>query len=208
MTEPTVHIVDDDPAVRDSLALLVGAAGLNVATFASAEDFLDNYQPGRPGCMVLDMCLPDIGGLDLLGQWAKTQPPLPVIVLTGHGDVPAAVRAMKEGAMDFMQKPFDGEKLLQRINEAIERDRLNRHSSSDHQTLTARLARLTPREREVMDLIVSGKTNKVIAIDLNISERTVELHRARIMKKMQARSLAELVQAALTYPKSRNRHTA
>lgn len=208
MTDPTVYIVDDDTAVRDSLALLVGTTGLNAATFASAQDFLDAYQPDHPGCLVLDRHLPDIDGLDLLGQWAKTQPPLPVIVLTGHGDVPAAVKAMKEGAMDFMQKPFDDEQLLQRIREAIERDRFNRHRSNDHQAITARLARLTPREREIMDLIVAGKANKVIAADLDISERTVELHRSKIMKKMQVRSLAELVQTAVTQPNSRNRHTA
>ena len=207
MTEPTVHIVDDDPAVRDSLALLAGSAGLSVATFCSASDFLDDYCPTRPGCLVLDMCLPGIGGMELLEQWTDSQPPLPVIILTGHGDVPAAVQAMKVGAMDFIQKPFDCEMLLQRIHEAIERDRLSRRNSSNHQALASRMARLTPREREIMDLIVGGKANKVIAIDLNISERTVELHRARIMKKMQVKSLAELVQTAVIYPKTARGHT-
>ena len=208
MTKPTVHIVDDDPAVRDSLSLLAGSAGLRTATFASAKDFLDGYHPTQPGCLVLDMYMPGIGGLDLLEQWAHSQPPLPVIVLTGHGDVPAAVQAMKEGAMDFLQKPFDGEMLLQRIQDAIERDRVRRRNTSDRQALAVRVARLTPREREIMDLIVGGKANKVIAIDLNISERTVELHRARIMKKMQVKSLAELVQTAVIYPKTARRHTA
>lgn len=208
MTEPTVHIVDDDPAVRDSLALLADSAGLSAATYASAKDFLDNHRPLRPGCLVLDMHLPDIDGLELLEQWAETQPPMPVIVLTGHGDVPAAVKAMKVGAMDFMQKPFDGNQLLQRIQEAIERDRFNRHRYRYHQDLTARLARLTPREREVMDMIVGGKANKVIALDLDISERTVELHRARIMKKMQVRSLAELIQTTVAQPASINTRSA
>ncbi len=208
MTEPTVHIIDDDPAVRDSLSLLVRSAGLRVAAFATAKDFLEGYRQHQPGCLVLDMCLPGIGGLDLLERWSDTQPPLPVIVLTGHGDVPAAVQAMKEGAMDFIQKPFNGEKLLQRIQEAIEYDQLRRNDSSDYRALSARMARLTPRERQIMDLIVGGKTNKVIAIDLNISERTVEQHRARIMKKMQVKSLAELVHTAVVNPKARQRHTA
>jgi len=208
MTEPTVYIVDDDPAVRDSLSLLVGSAGLHAATFGSARDFLEHYHPTRPGCLVLDMCLPDIDGLDLLEQWTGPQPPLPVIVLTGHGDVPAAVQAMKEGAMDFIQKPFNADRLLQRIQEAIEHDLLHRRHSSDHQTHAARLVQLTPREREVMDLIVAGKANKVIAFELNISERTVELHRAKIMKKMQARSLAELIQAAVIHTPSGRKSTA
>lgn len=193
MSEPTVFIVDDDEGVRDALSLLITTTGHNVETYGSAHAFLDQYHASRPGCLILDMRLPDLGGLEVLDQLAGRHSPLPVIILTGHGDVPAAVHAMKVGAMDFIEKPFDSEQLLARIDQAIEHDRRNRSQSADQAQLAARIALLTPREREIMELIVSGKANKVIAIELEISERTVELHRSRLMKKMAVRSLAELI---------------
>lgn len=194
MSEPTVFIVDDDEGVRDSLSLLIESNGIRVEAYGSARGFLEQYQPDRAGCLILDMRLPDLGGLDLLEKLAETGGLLPVIILTGHGDVPAAVHAMKVGAMDFIEKPVAGDRLLDRITQAIEQDRQRRSQSVDHARLAARIDRLTPRERQIMELIVDGKANKVIAIELQISERTVELHRSRIMKKLQARSLAELIQ--------------
>ncbi len=200
--ETTVFIVDDDEGVRDSLSMLVDANGFRVETYGSAQGFLDQYQPERPGCLILDMRLPDLGGLDLLERLAGMGAALPVIILTGHGDVPAAVHAMKVGAMDFIEKPFDSRYLLGRIEQAVDRDRQSRSQSADHAKLAARLAQLTPREREIMELIVSGKANKVIAIELDISERTVELHRSRMMKKLQVRSLAELIRVSAVHRNS------
>jgi two-component system response regulator FixJ len=201
--KPIVYIVDDDAAVRDSLSLLARSADLDPVSFGTAQAFLDRYDASISGCLVLDMDLPELSGLDLLGRLTALRSHLPVIILTGHGDVPAAVRAMKTGAMDFFEKPFDGETLLARIQEAVARDLDRQRESAERHDLAARLARLTPREREIMEMIVEGKTNKVIAIDLHISERTVELHRSRIMNKMQTRSLAELVQAVVAHGPTR-----
>lgn len=195
-TEPTVFVVDDDEGVRDSLSMLIDADGLRVEAYGSACAFLDQYQAARPGCLILDMRLPDLGGLDLLERLADRNSLLPVIILTGHGDVPAAVHAMKVGAMDFIEKPFNARQLLDRIRQAIDHDRRRRSESAGDAALSARIALLTPREREIMEMIVGGKANKVIAIELDISERTVELHRSRMMKKMQVRSLAELIHVA------------
>lgn len=205
MTEPTVFIVDDDEGVRDSLSMLIGTNGVRVETYGSAQGFLERYHPDQAGCLILDMRLPDLGGLDVLEKLAETGGLLPVIILTGHGDVPAAVHAMKVGAMDFIEKPVDGGRLLDRITQAIEQDRRNRSQSADHARLAARIDQLTPREREIMELIVGGKANKVIAIELQISERTVELHRSRIMKKLQARSLAELIQISAAHRDGRGK---
>lgn len=207
MTDPTVFVVDDDPAVRESLSLLVGTMGLNVEAYDSARAFLDVYSPSRPGCLILDMRLPDVGGLDLLEKLANINAPIPVIVLTGHGDVPAAVQAMRTGAMDFIEKPCDSDRLLTRIRDAIDRDNKWRRQSADRTSVAERLAQLTAREREIMELIVDGKANKVIAMDLDISERTVELHRARIMKKMKVRTLAELIRLSVMHPPG-HRHAA
>ena len=192
-TEPTVFVVDDDDAVRDSLLELVDSVGLAVEAFASAQAFLDSYDASRPGCLVLDIRMPGMSGLDLQDRLADTGSVLPIIFITGHGDIPMAVRAMQRGAVDFIQKPFRDQELLDRINDALEKG----HRSFAVQELQAefatRLATLTQREREVMEMIVNGKANKVIAIDLGLSQRTVELHRSRVMEKMRARSLAELV---------------
>ena len=193
----TVSVVDDDLAVRDSLALLMHSVGLQVETFASARDFFDAYRPDRRGCLITDIRMPGMSGLELQEQLSAQGYHIPVIVLTGFGDVPAAVRALKGGAVDFVEKPFNPQALLDLVQQAIVRDAEIREQATHEARLAERMALLTPREQEVMELVVAGKANKVVAIDLSISERTVELHRARIMKKMQARSLAELMRMVL-----------
>lgn len=193
----TVFVVDDDQAVRESLALLVQSVGLEAKTFASARDFLAAYRPDRRGCLITDIRMPGMSGLELQEQLSADGHHIPIIVLTGFGDVPAAVRALKGGAVDFVEKPFNPQALLDLVQQAIVRDSEIRERAAREAELAERMALLTPREREVMTLVVAGKANKVIAIDLSISERTVELHRGRIMKKMQARSLAELMRLVL-----------
>jgi two-component system, LuxR family, response regulator FixJ len=192
--EPTVFVVDDDEAVRGGLRRLLESVSLNVETYESAQMFLDNYHRERHGCLVLDVRMPGMGGLDLQAQLAKQGIRLPIIILTGHADVPIAVSALKAGAIDLIEKPFNGQMLLDRIQYAIQQDTEARRQSAEKSEIDRRLAQLTPREREVMKMMVDGKASKVIAIDLSISERTVEFHRANIMKKMQARTLAELIQ--------------
>lgn len=195
--KPTVFVVDDDAAVRDSLKLLLKSVGQAVETFASAQEFLDAYKDDRPGCLVLDIRMPGMSGLELQEKLNERRSILPVIFITGHGDVPMAVEAMQAGAVDFIQKPFRDQDLLDRINQAVERDTANRADLAERNAIRRRLGTLTPREREVMDLVVRGKANKVIAGDLNLSQRTVEIHRARVMEKMQASSLAHLVRMVL-----------
>ena len=196
-SEITVFVVDDDQAVRESLALLVHSVGLQAETFASAGDFLEAYRPDRRGCLITDIRMPGMSGLELQEQLCTDGYHIPVIVLTGFGDVPTAVRALKGGAVDFVEKPFNPQALLDLVQQAIVRDAEIREQATHEARLAERMALLTPREQEVMELVVAGKANKVVAIDLSISERTVELHRARIMKKMQARSLAELMRMVL-----------
>lgn len=193
MTEPTVFVVDDDAAVRGGLQQLLQTIGLNVQTYASADEFLASYRAGQPGCLVLDIRMPGMGGLDLQEQLAERGIQLPIIFLTGHGDVPAAVRALKAGAMDFLEKPFNSQVLLDLIQQAIRRDADTRTRDAQESEITRRLTTLTAREREVLDMMIVGKANKVIAMELDISERTVEFHRGKIMRKMRARSLAELI---------------
>lgn len=195
--EPTVFIVDDDEAVRDALRLLVESAELRAEAYPSAQAFLDACPPGRPGCLVVDIRMPGLSGLELQEQLRARNIALPVIVLTGHGDVAAAVRALKGGAIDFLEKPYDSEVLLERIRQAVQRDATARHAAHSQAAVAERLTRLTPRERQVLEMIVAGKANKVVAIELGISERTVELHRARIMRKMKARSLPELTRMVI-----------
>ncbi len=199
MTDATVFVVDDDQAVRDSLRQLLQAVGLRVQIYASARDFLAAYQPDTPGCLVLDIRMPGMGGLDLQAQLVQEGVKLPIIFLTGHGDVPAAVRALKAGAMDFLQKPVNSQALLDLVQQAIRRDAETRATSAEQAEITRRLQTLTAREREVLDRMVAGMANKVIAFELAISERTVEFHRGKIMKKMGARSLAELVNMVNRY---------
>ena len=193
-SEPTVFVVDDDAGVRDSIALLIRSVGLKSQTYPSASDFLAAYATGTPGCLVLDVRMPGMSGLELQERLEASGSALPIIFLTAHGDIPMAVQAVKAGAVDFIQKPFRDQALIDRIQQAIEQDARAREEFTDRGRIADRMAKLTPREREVMDMVVEGKANKAIAIDLGLSQRTVEIHRARVMKKMQAESLSRLVQ--------------
>ena len=196
--EATVFVIDDDPAVRESLQWLIESVGLNVKTYSTAQGFLDAFDRDRPGCLVLDVRMPGISGLDLQDQLASQQVRIPVIIITGHADVPMAVRAMKAGVVDFIEKPFSDELLLDRIRAALELDARIRVNQSHRTEVEAHFAQLTPREREVMSMVVAGKSNKQIAAELRLSQKTVEVHRAHVMQKMHAESLAELVQMAVT----------
>ncbi|HYD31321.1 MAG TPA: response regulator FixJ [Azospirillaceae bacterium] len=197
MLEPTVFVVDDDDALRDSLSLLVETAGYKVETFPAGEPFLDAFDPERPGCLLADVRMPGMSGLDLLRELKRWGATLPVIVITGHGDVAMAVSALKDGALDFIEKPFDASVLMDSIRDALDRQDRDQRSRLEAQEILDRMDTLTPREREVMDLVVAGHSNKVIAGRLDISTRTVEVHRARVMEKMRARNLSELVRMAL-----------
>jgi FixJ family two-component response regulator len=194
---PTVYIVDDDPAVRDALRLLMQAADLPVETFAAAGDFLGSLGDDRAGCLVLDVRMPEIDGLDLQRRLAERGSRMPIIILTGHGDVPTAVRALRSGALDFIQKPFESRYLLERVREAIALDARTRHQRADRAEIEARLARLTPREREVLNRVVEGLPTKAIAKVLGSSFNTVQNQRASIVKKMQAESVADLVRMVM-----------
>ncbi|MBK1702716.1 response regulator transcription factor [Thiococcus pfennigii] len=195
--EPSVFVVDDDEAMRTSLKWLIESIGLRVLTFGSAEEFLAAYCPGRPGCLLVDVRMPGMSGLELQARLAKAELCLPVIVITGHGDVAMAVRAMKAGALDFIEKPFNDEALLGAIRRGLDRDATQRRQQLRRTDIAARLEQLTPREHEVMALVTDGKSNKEIAAALGVSAKTVEAHRARVMDKMQADSLADLVRMAL-----------
>ncbi|NIW25656.1 MAG: response regulator [Gammaproteobacteria bacterium] len=188
-----VYVVDDDEAVRDSLKLLLESVDLPCQTFASASDFLENHDPDQHSCLVTDIRMPGMSGLDLQEELNRRSSTIPVLFITGHGDVPMAVDAMKSGALDFIQKPFRDQDLLDRIHQALESDEERREDNRELSETRNRIARLTARETEVMHRVVQGQANKVIALDLGVSQRTVEIHRARVMQKMGARSLAELV---------------
>lgn len=193
---PKVHIVDDDEAIRDSLSLLLKSVGIESLCFTDGQAFLDSYD-GGPGCAILDIRMPGMSGLDLQLSMQKKHWKIPIVFITGHGDVPMAVAAMREGAVDFLQKPFREEELLQRIREAMAVDEKHRQNEQAQQAKDERLSALTPRETEIANRIVQGQANKVIALELGISLRTVELHRARIMEKLAVRSVAELVRLML-----------
>ena len=193
-----VYVVDDDEGVRDGLSLLLATVGQPCELFGSATDFLDVYDEDMSGCLVLDIRMPRMTGLDLQEKLIAMGSSLPIIFITGHGDIPMAVEAMQKGAVDFIQKPFRDQELLDRIREALATDEERREEQQQHAEVVERLHRLTNREREVFDLVVTGKPNKVIAYELGVSQRTVEIHRARVMEKMQARSLADLVKMHMT----------
>ena len=199
MTEQCVYIVDDDEAMRDSLQWLIESQGLAVRTFAAAERFLAACGDAMAGCIVLDVRMPGMSGLELYEKMNLRRCTLPVIFITGHGDVPMAVSALKKGAVDFIEKPFNDKELLRVIGQCLERESATREQRQREGEAARRLAGLTEREREVMDLVLAGKLNKQIADGLNISIKTVEVHRARIMDKMGVRSVAELVQAVLPH---------
>lgn len=192
-SQPTVYVVDDDEAVRSSLKLLLKSVGRPVADFPSASAYLAAYQFERPGCLILDIRMPGMSGLELQDQLNARGAIVPVIFISGHADVPMAVEAVQHGAFDFLQKPFRDQDLIDRVQAAIARDAANRTQLRELQDLRKRRASLTTREREVLDLVTQGKANKVMAGDLGVSQRTVEIHRARVMEKMEANSLAQLV---------------
>jgi len=192
-----VIVVDDDEAVRSSTRLLLKSVGLPAVTYSSAQEFLDNYDPLQPGCVVLDVRMPGMSGLELQQFLNLRGAVIPVIFITGHGDIPMAVEAMQQGAFDFLQKPFRDQDLLDRVQRALEKDRGNRVQLREKNRIQERRDSLTPREREILDLMTRGKPNKVMAADLGVSQRTVEIHRARVMEKMGASSLAQLVRMVM-----------
>ncbi|MDP9014091.1 MAG: response regulator transcription factor [Pseudomonadota bacterium] len=197
-TVPAVYVVDDDDGMRRALDTLLSTVGYKTAVFSRPSEFLANFKADAPGCLVLDIRMPDMSGLEVQQHLNRLGSMLPVIFITGHGDVPMAVQAMKEGAFEFIQKPFRDQDLLDRINHALKQDAETRSTVARRAEVQHRLDSLTPRERQVMDMVVDGAANKVIAIDLNLSERTVEIHRAKVMEKMGARSVAHLVKLHLT----------
>jgi Response regulator len=190
---PVVFVIDDHPGMRKSLRYLIETAGHHVETYATAREFLDRYDPAQRGCLVLDMRMPGMTGLDLLDELANRGDCRPAIMITGFGSVPSAVRAMKAGAIDFLEKPFDDQELLDRIEHGLQLDSVWRRWQSESVEIAARLAALSPREREILDQLVEGRRNKEIADDLGLSTATVADHRQRILKKMQARTALDLV---------------
>jgi two-component system response regulator FixJ len=190
---PTVFVIDDDEPVRDAIGMLLDTVDIPHESYESAQAFLAGYTSHRTGCLVLDIRMPGMSGLELQDHLNKDQDPIPIIFITGHGDIPMAVEAMKKGAVDFIRKPFRDQELLDRIQEALNLDEENREQYADLEAVRERAGSLTPREQEVFERVAEGQANKVVAIDLAISERTVEIHRSQVMQKMQARNLADLV---------------
>lgn len=196
-SEPVVHVIDDDEAVRDSIAFLLKAARFPVRTYESAGAFLSGLRPDETGCIITDVRMPDVDGIELLRRLRTEGSSLPVIVITGHGDVPLAVEAMKIGAVDFFEKPFDDDALLVAVRLALNRQRDDKERQAEKLQLAERFATLSTRERQVLEGLVKGQPNKTIAFDLGISPRTVEIYRANVMTKLKASSLSELVRMAI-----------
>jgi FixJ family two-component response regulator len=194
--EAIVFVVDDDASVRQALSNLFRSVGLQVETFGSAHEFLQSKLPNAPSCLILDIRLPRLSGLDFQAELAKADIRIPIIFMTGHGDIPMTVRAMKAGAVDFLTKPFRDQDMLDAVTAAIERDRNNRDEAKAHSDLQALFAALTPRERQVMKLVTAGLMNKQIAAEIGLAEITVKIHRSHIMRKMGAKSLPDLVRMA------------
>ena len=197
-----VYVVDDDEAVRDAISLLLDSVDMAFMTFASADDFLQQLNPEDHGALVLDIRMPGTSGLELQQHLAQLNISIPIIFITGHGDIPMAVEAMRRGAVDFIRKPFRDQELLDRISEALRLDQAQQSAVADLAQIRARVESLTPRETEVFDRVCAGQANKVMAIEMNISERTVEIHRGQVMQKMGVRSLAELVRMKLSLERS------
>ena len=198
MSKHNVYVVDDDQAVRDSLRWLIESVDLNVTTFSNGQELLDNFEEQQISCLVLDVRMPGISGLDLQQRLKKMGSGVPVIIVTGHADVPMAIQAMKAGAFDFIEKPYSDQLLLERIQCAIEQDDCFKKQQVINNEINQRIDSLTPREREVMGLVVSGHSNKSIAKELGVSIKTVEVHRGNLMTKMQAKSLSELVRLVMS----------
>jgi len=192
-SEPTVYVVDDDMALRESLEWLLESEGLRAQTFDSAESFMEAYDAEDPGCLVLDIRMRGMSGIDLQQRIVREELPLPVIMITGHGTIPMAVRAMQSGVVDFLEKPVPDQVLVQRIREALRLDGQMRADHKAHREAKVRLKTLSPREREVMELVVQGRANKQVAAELGIADKTVEVHRKRVMQKMGVRSAVDLV---------------
>ena len=197
--QATVFVVDDDPAMRESLCWLIESIGLNARAFESAAAFLNAFDPAAPGCLVVDVRMPGMSGLELHTRLAEQAASLPVLIITGHGDVPMAVRAMKNGAFDFLEKPFNDQALLERIGQAIEHDKKQRQAQQRDAQYQARVQSLSPRERQVLDMVVQARLNKQIAATLELSEKTVETHRANVMRKMGAVTVVELVRMVMEH---------
>jgi FixJ family two-component response regulator len=197
MTGPIVHVVDDDDDARKATARLLAIAGFEVRTYANSLDFLNAIDQEAPGCIVLDLCLPDQSGLELQQVLAARGVPLPIVFVTGHGLIPDSVRAIQRGAVDFLTKPVDGDVLLAAVGRAVARDAASRTAGARHQTLRTRYERLTPRERQVFLHLITGQLNKQVAADLQITERTVKMHRANLFQKLEVDSIAELTRLAV-----------
>lgn len=195
--QQTVYVVDDDAAMRKSLRWLVESVGLKVETYSSATEFLDAVKPSMHGCIVLDVRMPGLSGLDLQEQLKKDQVTMPVIIITGHADVPMAVRALKSGAYDFIEKPFNDQVLLERVQKALESGEEERVIEERRRMIDGRIDTLTPRERQVMEMVVNGMANKQVAAELGLSEKTIEVHRKHVMDKMQAGNVADLIRMAM-----------
>lgn len=191
--EPTVFVVEDDDDMRQSLERLLGSEGLRVESFAAPQAYLDTFDPARPGCLLLDLRLPGMSGLEMIARLHGIEPRPPFIVITGHGDVPTAVHAMHDGALDFLEKPISRHSLLERVHEALATDAQSRARHTARRQVDDRLRRLTPREHEVLDLMLTGTSTKLIAEQLKISAKTVEIHRANVRQKMGVSSVAQLV---------------
>lgn len=198
LKDPTVYVVDDDQAMVESLTWIIESVGLNVKAYTRAQEFLDVYDPLQHGCILLDVRMPGMSGPELQAKLNSIGATIPIIFISGHGDVPLAVRVMKAGAVDFLTKPFNDQVLLESINKALRMDKLNREKLQESAQAEAKFALLSPREIQVLQGIVAGKQNKVISAELNISLKTVEAHRASVMKKMSVKSVPELVKLVLT----------
>ncbi|MCU7939221.1 MAG: response regulator [gamma proteobacterium symbiont of Bathyaustriella thionipta] len=194
---PSVFIVDDDEQVRSALTFLMESVGLQAESFSSAHDYLEQFNASKPGCLILDVRMPGLSGLDLQARLSAETIHPPIIIITGHGDVPMAVRAVTAGAVDFIEKPFNNQSMLDNVHRAIELDAKQRGESSRLQDIEKRYNELTPREKEVLQCVIEGKRNKIIAAEMNISQSTVEAHRSKVMDKMLADSLSDLMRMAL-----------
>ncbi|WP_290647643.1 response regulator [Aquisalimonas sp.] len=203
--EPIVYVVDDDPMIRESIEALLNSKSILTRAFADASAFLEAYDPETPGCLIVDVRMPGASGLDLQRELQRRGQVIPVIVISGHGDVPMATRAIKSGALDFIQKPFDTNKLIARVDEALKQDSEQRFRKQRTRTLIARMALLSDREREVLLGVVNGRYNKTIATELGVSVSTVEAHRRNIMRKLRAQTLYELIYIADTFWDRRSR---